>query len=302
YEAFCQVVASMADQYAKFIKASQEVAWRKPLPPMNIILTSLLERQDHNGFSHQNPSFISSMMEKHGNFVSAYFPPDLNSMIYALETTMKSTNALNLIVAGKNELPYWLNPAEAKQQVDDGIMTWDFASDPNPELILCSTGDYVTQEALAAVKIFKSLFAKIPLRYVNVSELSALGIGDATTVTNAEFLNKYFTQDKPVVYNYHGYPQTIKKLLFDYHGNERFHIHGYEENGSTTTPFDMKARNATSRYHLVIDLVQMTFRRNLISEGEMQKALQKMQDKLQSSHEHILRYDIDPEEIANWKW
>lgn len=302
YEAFVQVIASMADQYAKFIKASKNVHFRKPLPAMNVILTSLLERQDHNGFSHQNPSFISSMMEKDGEFVSCYFPPDANSMLITMRKVLDSRNALNLIVAGKKDLPQWLTLEEAKKQMEDGIMTWDFASDKNPDVVLTVSGDYATQEALAGIQITKSLLPKLKIRFVNVSELTALGVGDPTTATNSEFLDQFFTKDKGVVYNFHGYPQTIKKLLFDYSGSHRIKINGYEENGSTTTPFDMEVRNGVSRFHIVKDLTDKAFSAGAISKKELDMVQKTIDAKLKSHHEFIIEHGVDPAEIENWQW
>lgn len=302
YEAFVQVVASMADQYAKFIKASKPVAFRKPLPAMNVILTSLLERQDHNGFSHQNPSFLSSMLEKDGEFISAYLPPDANSMLVTMEKCLQSRNALNIIVAGKKDLPQWLTLEEARKQMDDGIMIWDFASDKNPDVVLAASGDYVTQEAMFAIQEIKAILPKLKIRFVSVSELTALGVGDPTVSANNKKLDEYFTEDKGVVFNFHGYPQTIKKLLFDYSGSHRIKINGYQENGSTTTPFDMEVRNGTSRYHLVKDLAEKAFEGGAISAKEFDEVLKAFDEKLLRHHNYILENGDDPEEIKNESW
>ena len=301
YEAFVQVIASMADQYAKFIKASLKVPFRKPLPALNIILTSLLERQDHNGFSHQNPSFLSSMLEKDNEIISAYLPPDANSMLVTMTKIMTSTNSLNLIIAGKKEQYNWLTLEQAQKQMKHGIMTWDFISDKNPDIVLTSSGDYVTNETLAAIPLLKSSLPQIKIRFVNVSELTALSIGDKTIKSDTKFLDKYFTKNKGVIFNFHGYPQTIKKLLFDYSGSNRFKINGYIEEGSTTTPFDMETRNKTSRYHIILDAIEVLLQQKNITKKEYQKVKIEITKKLQSHKKYILKNGNDPQEITDWK-
>ncbi len=302
YEAFVQVIASMADQYVKFLKASQEVSWRKPLPGMNVILTSLLERQDHNGYSHQNPSFISSMLEKDGEFIRAYFPPDANSMLATTEETIHRRNTLNMIVAGKKPNFKWLSMTEARKQMGIGIMTWEFASDQNPDVVFAASGDYMTTESMAAIQMLKKLIPGTKARFVCVSELSVLGVGDPTIASNDELLDTFFTQDKGVVYNFHGYPHTIKKLLFDYHGSHRFHIHGYRENGSTTAPFDMHIRNETSRYHLVLDAVRILHQQGNIEASVRQKIEKDIMKDLEDHRRYIIKNGDDPKEISGWEW
>ncbi len=302
YEAFVQVIASMADQYAKFITASQEVSWRKPLPGLNIFLTSLLERQDHNGFSHQNPSFISSMMEKDGNIISAYFPPDSNSMICTLDKIFTSRDTINLIIAGKKTQDHWLSLDEAKKQMNDGIMTWDFASDENPQVVMVASGDYLAKEAVAGRQTLKEIVPNLRVRVVYVSELTALGVGDPTVPATNEFLDSFFTKDKGVVFGFHGYAHTIKKLLFDYSGSHRIEVRGYHESGSTTTPFDMKVRNQVSRFGFAIALAKKAFQSGDITEEEFVKVEKILTKKLQDHHEYIIEHGEDPDEIKNWQF
>ncbi|MBN2087866.1 phosphoketolase family protein [Candidatus Peregrinibacteria bacterium] len=302
YEAFVQVVASMADQYVKFIKASEEVNFRKPLPALNVILTSLLERQDHNGFSHQNPSFISSMMEKDGNIIKTYLPPDANSMLVTMEECFRDRDSLNVIVAAKKKNYDWLTLKEAKHQMGHGIMTWDFASDKNPHVVIAGCGDYVTNECLAAIQIVKEMLPKVRLRFVCVSELTALGVGDETVKSSSPMLDEYFTKDKRVIYNFHGYPQTIKKLLFDYTGCNRIKVNGYLEEGSTTTPFDMEARNKTSRYHLVLDIIDALLSEKVINKHDHDWVKKETVSDLNNHRDYILEYGDDPYAISNWKW
>ncbi len=302
YEAFGHVVASMADQYVKFIKASQEVSWRKPLPALNVILTSLLERQDHNGFSHQNPSFMSAMLEKDGEFIRAYLPPDANSMLVTMEETLNGKDKLNIVVAGKKDNYSWLTMAEARKQMAGGIMTWEFASDENPDVVMAASGDYVTHETMAAIKILKEFVPEVKVRMVNVSELSVLGVGDPTIASDDSTLDTYFTQDKPVIFNFHGYPSTIKKLIFDYSGVKKFSVHGYLENGSTTSPFDMHVRNETSRYHLVLDAVRALHEQGTIKAAARQKIEKKIMKTLEEHRKFIIENGDDPEWISGWKW
>lgn len=300
YEAFTQIIASMADQFCKFVKASRGVKFRPPLPALNLILTSLLERQDHNGFSHQNPSLLSSMLEKDGNLISAFLPPDANSMLVTLEEVLRSRNKLNLIVAGKKNLPSWLTLSEARKQMRDGILEWKFVSDRNPEIVLAASGDYATNETLAGIKILRELLPKTRIRFVNVSELTALGVGDPTTATNSKFLDKFFTSDKNVIFNFHGYPHTIKKLLFDYTGSQRVKVNGYEEEGSTTTPLDLEIRNRTSRFHLALDAAEKLCEQKNISQVKLNSIRKTIAVKLREHRKFILREGTDPPEIENW--
>lgn len=294
YEAFIQIVSSMADQYAKFLKIAREIPWRGDIASFNYILTSSGWRQEHNGFSHQNPGFINNVLNKQGCFIHVYFPPDGNSMLACLEHCLRSRNGINVIVAGKTLEPRWLTPELAKKQVADGIMTWHFASDENPDIVLAAVGDYLTKEALAAITIVKQETPAIKMRFVNIMELSTLGThGEPCRILHN--LDSYFTPDKPVIINFHGYPQTIKQLLFDYSGDHtRFSVHGYIENGSTTTPFDMHVRNKTSRYHLAIEVFEKT--------NAPQALITKYKQKLIDHCAFIKQYGVDPQEIEEWQW
>ncbi|MBU2082125.1 phosphoketolase family protein [Patescibacteria group bacterium] len=294
YEAFIQIVASMADQYAKFLKTAKEFPWRGDIPSFNYILTSSGWRQEHNGFSHQNPGFISGMLQKPGDFVRVFFPPDGNSALVVLKECLASKNKINIIVAGKTLEPRWLTPELATEELNDGMMIWDFASEEDPHIVFAAAGDYLTKESLAAVGIVKSEAPEIKVRFVNVMELSVLG-------KSADFA-KYFTADKPVIFNFHGYPQTLKQFLFDYEKNENFCVHGYIENGSTTTPFDMQVRNETSRYHLAIEAFAKMAERGFLETGKAENLIKKYKQKLSEHREYIKINGVDPEEIENWQW
>jgi xylulose-5-phosphate/fructose-6-phosphate phosphoketolase len=181
-------------------------------------------------------------------------------------------------------------------------MTWDFASDPDPQIVFVATGDYVTTESLAAIKILKELLPEIRARFVAVSELTALGVGDETVASSNEILDKHFTMDKGVIYNFHGYPHTIKKLLFDYSGAHRIRVNGYLEEGSTTSPFDMEVRNQTSRYHLVMQAADKLYSAGEISRGKSWEIKAEMKKRLKAHHEYIIENGDDPDSIKKWRW
>lgn len=301
YEAFIQVITSMADQYAKFLKAAREIPWRGDVPSLNYILTSSGWRQEHNGFSHQNPGFITDMLQKSGCFVRVFFPADGNLMLVALQHSLESKNGINILAAGKTQEPRWLTPEEAEEEYKVGLATWNFASEENPDIVFAAVGDYLTKEALAAITIMKAELPHVRVRFVNILELSTLGIGNESCRFPIDF-ESYFTHDKPVIFNFHGYPQTLKQVLFDYGNTSRFIVHGYIENGSTTTPFDMQVRNRTSRFHLVIDAFAALKKSGTISEPEAARLTELYNDKLASHRQYIITHGVDPEEIELWQW
>lgn len=303
YEAFVQVVASMMDQYAKFLKQSLKVAWRGPVPSLNYILTSSGWRQDHNGFSHQNPGFIDDALRREGDFVNVYFPADGNTTLAVLERCLSSTQKINLIAAGKTLEPRWLTPELARKQMETGIMTWDFASDPDPEIVLVGIGDYPTKEVMATIAVIKNDLPDVRVRCVNVSALTSRSLGQAgSDLTRGEFEN-YFTADKPVILNFHGYPETIKAILFNYtHHPDRFEVRGYIENGSTTTPFDMHVRNRTSRYHLATEAVKRLAAMGRISQEQADQLALHYQQKIDENTAYIKANGIDIPEIEDWQW
>lgn len=306
YEAFIEIISSMVDQYEKFIRASREFPWRRGVPSINYILTSSGWRQDHNGFSHQNPKFISGMLDKPEHVATVYFPPDENCTLAVLEECLKSEDKINVIVAGKTTEPKWLTVKEAKEELKDGFMDWEFISDKNPDIIFAAVGDYLTKEAIAGIDYLKRVFPKIKVRFVNIIELSSVGIGnlseDKKDQEKKRKINKLFTSRKPVIVNYHGYPNDINSLLIHYEHPHRFFVHGYTEHGSTTTPFDMHVRNKTSRYHLAIQAIEILFRRNKIRKKQAMVGIKFFEQKLKDHKEHILTYGDDPEEIKSWKW
>jgi len=301
YEAFIQIVTSMVDQYAKFLKAAREIAWRGSVPSLNYILTSSGWRQEHNGFSHQNPGFITDMLQKPGCATRVFFPPDGNSTLVVLKECLASENSINVIVAGKTLEPRWLTPELAKREYDTGIAVWNFASEDDPHIVLAAAGDYLTKECLAAISIIKKEAPEIRVRFVSVLELSALGLGSAECRAPIDF-DDYFTPDKPVIFNFHGYPAALRQFLFDYGKDGRFSVHGYSENGSTTTPFDMQVRNGTSRYHLAKEAFGVMKARDFLDNAKADALVKKYEEKLAAHRAYITAHGVDPEEIEHWEW
>jgi xylulose-5-phosphate/fructose-6-phosphate phosphoketolase len=303
YEAFIQVIVSMMDQYAKFLNQSRDVPWRGDIPSLNYILTSSGWRQDHNGFSHQNPGFIDDALRRQGDFVDVYFPPDGNTTLAVLEHIMGTAQKVNILVAGKTQEPRWLTPELAKKQLESGIMTWAFASDPNPDIVLAGAGDYPMKEVMAAIDIIKNERPDIHVRCVNISSLTSCGFGRGGMCVPQSVFEDQFTKDKPVIFNFHGYPETVKAILFDYtHHPDRFDIRGYIESGSTTTPFDMHVRNKTSRYHLVMAAFERLGETGRLPSEEVSLLITKYQNKIDENTAYIKEHGIDLPELDAWTW
>lgn len=303
YEAFVQIVASMADQYAKFLKVAREVPWRGTIPSLNYILTSTGWRQEHNGFSHQNPGFIDGVLQRQGCFTNVYFPADANIALATFHKMMSSTREINVMVCEKRPLPIWRTIEEAKKDVRDGLSIWNFASDEDPHVVIASAGDYPTQEALAAVSIIRSELPELRIRFVNITSLSALGIGNSDCRVLAHGFDEYFTKDKPIIVNFHGYPQTMKQVLFDYGCDaDRVRIHGYEEVGSTTTAFDMMVRNRVDRYHLAMEAFALAEKTGVVDSKTVARLTKSLQEKLDAHRKYIIENGDDPIEITNWTW
>ena len=295
YEAFMQIVASMADQYSKFLKIAKDISWRGDLSSMNYILTSSLWRQEHNGFSHQNPGFIDTLLQKHNNFVNVYFPADSNTSVLYINKCLSSKNKINAIVAEKTNEAVWLNKDESLKQVKDGIMIWDFASDENPDIVFVASGQYQVKEMLKAIKIIKEETSSVKIRLVYISELSPYTLGNYEDKMPQSDFEKYFTKDKKVIFNFHGYPETLKQILFDYENDyNRFSVHGYIDIGSTTTAFDLQIRNHTSAYDIAIEAWRK------LSIGE--KSIKKYLEKINENKSYVITHGKDTDEIENWSW
>jgi xylulose-5-phosphate/fructose-6-phosphate phosphoketolase len=286
YEAFMQIVASMADQYAKFLKVARGVKWRGTIPSLNYILTSTGWRQEHNGFSHQNPGFIDGVLQRQGSFTNVYFPADANIALATFDRMLRSTQEINVMVCEKRPLPIWRTQTEAEQDVAAGVSIWDFASDEDPHMVFASAGDYPTQEVLAAISIVRAAIPAFRMRYVNISSLSALGFGTTHNRILRHNFDDYFTEDKPVRINFHGYPQTIKQILFDYGGDATRFI----------------VQNHVDRFHLAMEAFAIAEDQGVISASEARELRQLYLTKLQEHQAYIIEHGDDPIEITNWSW
>ena len=257
YEAFIRIVDSMASQHAKWIKVSKELPWRKEISSLNYILTSNVWQQDHNGYTHQDPGFIDHLVNKKADIVRIYLPPDSNCLLSCFDHIIKTKNYINVIVASKHMRPQWLTMEEAKEHCAKGLSKWEFASNDNKgtDIVLVSIGDAPTLENMAAVSIIRSYLPDIKIRFINVVDLMKLepSTKHPHGLTNTEY-NKLFTKDKPIIFNYHGYPTLIHELTYE-RENKNISVHGYIEEGTITTAFDMRVKNEIDRYHIVIDII-----------------------------------------------
>ncbi len=305
YEAFLPIVDSMVSQYLKFIEHSQQYSWRTPVPGLNYILTSVCWRQDHNGFSHQNPGFINNLLAKakEEKLVRIYLPADSNILLSTIDHVFRSTNRVNAIIADKRPIRQWLTLQEAEDQCRAGVKLWGFASSENPDVVFAAAGDYQTQECLAAIQLLTDLVPDLRARFVNVSELNVLGVPWFYPNGIDEGTFAYlFPYDREVVFSFHGYPSAVKQLLFDRPKNSRFHVYGYIEKGSTTTPFDMLVRNNVSRFHLAIKAILHASKVNA-RVAEHRELFTTMFEKMILEHRaQILETGHDPKEITEWKW
>jgi xylulose-5-phosphate/fructose-6-phosphate phosphoketolase len=241
-------------------------------------------------------------LQLHHDFINVYFPADENEAVLIAEKCLKSKNEINVIVSEKTVEPVWLTVAQAKKEIEQGLSIWEFASDENPDVVFGGCGQYLTKEALAAVQLLKEEAPEVKVRFVNIIELSPDSIGHSKKITQNEF-EKYFTKDKPVIINFHGYPETVKQVVFDYvNALNRITVHGYMESGSTTTPLDLHIRNKADRYNLVIEAAEKLGKNGVLTDEKARKIVEKYQQKIKDHKEYILKVGDDPEEILNWKW
>ena len=298
YESFIRVIDSMAGEHAKWLKVCQNLKWRRDISSLNYILTSNVWQQDHNGYTHQEPGFLNSLATKKDSIVRMYLPADSNSLITCFDECMKSKNQINIITASKHPSLQWINMEEAKEEFNKGLAVWKWVSDDkNPDIIMVSIGDTPTLEAIAATKILKEKFPKLKIRFVNVLDLMCLKkTNEYNKSLSDEEYNKIFTKDKPIIINFHGYPSLIYEFTH-FRENRNMIVHGYEEEGTITTPFDMRVLNKIDRYHLVIDAIKKL---KLGKDGE--EVIIEMEDKLKKHHDYIRKYGIDMDEITKWEW
>ncbi len=259
YEAFIHIVDSMFNQHAKWLKVTRELPWRRPIASLNYVLSSLVWRQDHNGFSHQDPGFIDHVVNKKSDVIRVYLPPDANTLLSVADHCLRSRHYVNVIVAGKQPAPTWLTMDEAVVHCTRGIGIWDWASNDEggePDVVIASAGDVPTLEALAAVDLLRTSLPELKIRFVNVVDLMRLQHASEHPhgLTDSEF-DSLFTTDKPIVFAYHGYPWLIHRLTYRRTNHANLHVRGYKEEGTTTTPFDMVMLNDLDRFHLAIDVI-----------------------------------------------
>lgn len=301
YEAFIRIVDSMASQHAKWIKVSKELPWRKEISSLNYILTSNVWQQDHNGYTHQDPGFIDHLVNKKADIVRIYLPPDSNCLLSCFDHIIKTKNYINVIVASKHMRPQWLTMEEAKEHCAEGLSKWNFASNDNKgvDIVLVSIGDAPTLENIAAVSILRNYLPDIKIRFINIVDLMKLepSTKHPHGLTNTEY-NKLFTKDKPIIFNYHGYPTLIHELTYE-RENKNISVHGYIEEGTITTAFDMRVKNEIDRYHIVIDIINHL---DIAKTREGKKIIKLMEEKLKYHESYIREYGIDMEEVRLFKW
>ncbi len=303
YEAFIHIVDSMVNQHAKWLKVTtRELPWRRPIASLNYLLTSHVWRQDHNGFSHQDPGFIDHVVNKKADIIRVYLPPDANSLLYITDLCLRSRNRINVIVAGKQPQEQWLDMPAAIRHCTAGIGIWDWASNDQgsePDIVMACAGDVPTVEVLAAVTLLRRHLPQMRIRVVNVVDLMVLQPKEEhpNGLDDREF-ETIFTADRPIVFAYHGYPWLIHRLTYRRPGQHRLHARGYKEEGTTTTPFDMVVRNDLDRYHLAIDAIDRVPRLGAAAAY----AKQAFRDKLTEHRHYIVEHGIDMPEISGWKW
>ena len=301
YEAFIRIVDSMASQHAKWLKMCNEINWRKPIASLNYVLTSNVWQQDHNGYTHQDPGFIDHLANKKADVVRVYLPPDSNCLLSCFDHVIKTKNYINVIVASKHMRPQWLTIEEAKEHCAKGIGKWEFASNDEKgvDVVLVSIGEAPTLENMAAVQLLREYLPSVRVRFINIVDLMKLqpSTRHPHGLTNMEY-NKLFTKDKPIIFNYHGYPTLIHEFTYE-RFNKNISVHGYMEEGTITTPFDMRVKNEIDRYHIVIDIIKHL---DIAKKEEGKKIIKLMKDKLKYHEEYIKEYGIDTEEIRNFKW
>ena len=301
YEAFIRIVDSMASQHAKWLKVAKELPWRKDIASLNYVLTSNVWQQDHNGYTHQDPGFIDHLVNKKADIVRIYLPPDSNCLLSCFDHIIKTKNYINVIVASKHMRPQWLTMEEAKEHCAKGLSKWEFASNDKKgtDIVLVSIGDAPTLENVAAVSILKNYLPDIKIRFINVVDLMKLQPSSKHPhgLTDSEY-NKLFTKDKPIIFNYHGYPSLIHELTY-LRENKNISVHGYIEEGTITTAFDMRVKNEIDRYHIVIDIIKHL---DIAKKDEGKRIIKLMEEKLKEHNAYIREYGIDMEEVRLFKW
>jgi len=303
YEAFIHIIDSMFNQHAKWLKVSRQLPWRKPVSSLNYLLTSHVWRQDHNGFSHQDPGFLDLVANKKADIVRIYLPPDANTLLWIGDHCLRTWDRVNVIVAGKQPEPQWLTMDEAIRHCEAGIGIWDWASNEDgvlePDVVMACAGDVPTLETLAAVSLLREAIPELSIRVVNIVDLLALQSQDQHPHgLSDEIFNRLFTADRPVIFAYHGYPYLIHRLTYKRTNHQNIHVRGFIEEGTTTTPFDMTVLNKLDRFHLAIAAIERVA-------GLKEKAtgvVAMLKDKLAEHTRYVRENGEDMPEIKNWRW
>ena len=302
YEAFIHIVDSMFNQHAKWLKVCRDIPWRRPVASLNILLTSHVWRQDHNGFSHQDPGFIDHVVNKKADIIRIYLPPDANTLLYVTDTCLRSRDRVNVIVAGKHAERQWLSMDAAIAHAEAGIGMWEWAcsdSAGEPDVVLAAAGDVPTLEMLAAIDLLRELAPTLKVRFINVIDLMTLQPREEHPhgLSDDEFVS-LFRPDVPILFAYHGYPWLIHRLTYRRSNHGNLHVRGYKEEGTTTTPFDMVVLNMLDRFHLVMDVAS----RVPMLQPQAAHIKQRMRDRLNAHRQYILEHGEDMPEIRNWQW
>jgi len=302
YEAFIHIVDSMVNQHAKWLKVANRIPWRRPIASLNYLLSSHVWRQDHNGFSHQDPGFIDHVVNKKAEVIRVYLPPDANTLLSVTDHCLRSRNYVNVIVAGKQSAPQWLNMDAAITHCAAGLGIWPWASNDHggePDVVMACCGDVPTLETLAAVELLRAAFPRLKVRVINVVNLMKLqpqrehphGLSD-------QAFDRLFTTDKPIIFAFHGYPWLIHRLTYRRTNHKNLHVRGYKEEGTTTTPFDMAVLNDLDRFHLVMDVIDRVPKLGRLGA----QTRQAMQDKRMEHKAYIAKHGEDQPEIRAWRW
>ena len=302
YEAFIHIVDSMFNQHAKWLKVCRDIPWRRPIASLNYLLSSHVWRQDHNGFSHQDPGFIDHVINKKAEVIRVYLPPDANCLLSVTDHCLRSRNYVNVIVAGKQPAPQWLTMDQAIKHCTAGLGIWEWASNDQggePDVVMACCGDVPTLETLAAVELLRQHVPDLKIRVVNVVDLMTLQPeGEHSHGLSDNEFDALFTKDKPIIFAFHGYPWLIHRLTYRRTNHNNLHVRGYKEEGTTTTPFDMVVLNDMDRFHLVSDVIDRVPQLG----ARAAYAKQAIRDKLIEHTEYIHKYGEDMPEILNWQW
>jgi len=303
YEAFIHIVDSMFNQHAKWLKVSRELEWRKPISSLNYLLTSHVWRQDHNGFSHQDPGFVDLVANKTADVVRIYLPPDANTLLWVADHCLKTFDRINVIVAGKQPEPQWLTMDEAIKHCEAGIGIWDWASNEkgavSPDVVMACAGDVPTMEVLAAVDLLRQHIPELRIRTVNIVDLLALQSKEQHPhgLTDDAF-DAIFTTERPVIFAYHGYPYLIHRLTYKRTNHDNIHVRGFIDEGTTTTPFDMTVMNELDRFHLALAAID----RVPGLRDRVPHLISLLKEKLTDHHAYVREYGEDMPEVRNWQW